>query len=83
MAKQIETRVQLKNVHLCCQACVDGVNAALKGLKRFKSQGDMKHGIVTFSRNTCFLEPVALFRTRLATHGGHLSAVILAGSAKT
>ena len=44
-----ETRVELKGVHLCCQGCVDGIDAALEGVKGVRSQCEMKNGIVALT----------------------------------
>jgi len=49
VAKRTETKVKLKGVHLCCQSCVDGVDAALKDIEGVKSQCDMENGTVTLT----------------------------------
>ena len=33
LLNRTETKVELKGVHLCCDACVDGVGVALKGVE--------------------------------------------------
>jgi periplasmic mercuric ion binding protein len=43
------TTVEVKNVHLCCGACVKGVAAALKGIEGVTGTCDQKAGIVTLT----------------------------------
>lgn len=49
MTNQAETKVVLKGVHLCCDACVDGVGVALKGVEGVKARCDMGNRTVTFT----------------------------------
>jgi periplasmic mercuric ion binding protein len=42
-----ETKVEVKEVHLCCPACVKGVGAALKPLDGVKPTCDRENGTVT------------------------------------
>jgi copper chaperone CopZ len=41
-----ETKVLVSNVHICCKACVDGINKALTGVKGVKSTVDKDNGTV-------------------------------------
>ena len=44
-----ETKVEVKNVHLCCPACVKGVGKALKGVEGVKGACDKSAGTVTLT----------------------------------
>jgi mercuric ion binding protein len=44
-----ETKVEVKGVHLCCNACVKGVNTALKGIDGVKPASDRDSGTVTLT----------------------------------
>jgi copper chaperone CopZ len=44
-----ETKVEVKDVHLCCGACVKGVAAALKGIEGVKAACDRDSGTVTIT----------------------------------
>ncbi|MBY0525441.1 MAG: hypothetical protein K2R98_18690 [Gemmataceae bacterium] len=44
-----ETKVELKNVHLCCGACVKGVAEAVKGVDGVKAACDQKAGTVAIT----------------------------------
>jgi copper chaperone CopZ len=48
---QTETTVELKGVHLCCDACVDGVGVALKDVEGVESHCDIGNRIVTLTAN--------------------------------
>jgi periplasmic mercuric ion binding protein len=49
LPNQNETTVVLKGVHLCCEACVEGVGVALKGVRGVKFQCDMGNRTVTLT----------------------------------
>ena len=49
MAARSEIKVELAGVHLCCQGCVDAVDAALRTVEGVKSHCDMENGTVTFT----------------------------------
>ena len=44
-----ETKVEVKGVHLCCKACVKGVDAAFKGVEGATATCDQKNGTVTIT----------------------------------
>ena len=44
-----ETKVELKNVHLCCPLCVAGVANAIKGVEGAKAMCDQKGKTVTIT----------------------------------
>ena len=44
-----ETKVEVKNVHLCCPACVKGVGKALKDVEGVKGACDKSAGTVTLT----------------------------------
>ena len=44
-----DTTVEIKDVHLCCGACVKGVGAALKGVEGVKPKCDQKAKTVTIT----------------------------------
>jgi periplasmic mercuric ion binding protein len=48
-AVKAETKVELKNVHLCCPACVKGVGTALKDIDGVKAQCDRQAKTVTIT----------------------------------
>jgi copper chaperone CopZ len=48
-AARAETKVELKNVHLCCGACVKGVAAAVKDVEGVKAACDQKARTVTLT----------------------------------
>ena len=48
---QAETKVVLKGVHLCCDLCVDAVDAALKSVEGVNGHCDMESGTVTLTAN--------------------------------
>jgi copper chaperone CopZ len=41
--------VEVKGVHLCCNACVKGVGAALKGVEGVTPKCDREHGTITLT----------------------------------
>lgn len=47
LPNRTETTVELKGVHLCCDACVEGVGVVLKGVEGVKFQCDMGNRTVT------------------------------------
>ncbi len=49
MAKRTEVEVKLTGVHLCCQGCVNAVDAALKNVEGVESRCDMDNGTVTLT----------------------------------
>jgi copper chaperone CopZ len=49
MATRIETEVELKGVHLCCQGCVNAANAALRSVEGVGSRCDMENGTVSLT----------------------------------
>jgi mercuric ion binding protein len=49
MAKQTEIKVKLTGVHLCCQGCVNAVDAALMSVEGVNSRCDMENGTVTLT----------------------------------
>ena len=51
MANQSETKVVLKGVHLCCDACVNGVGVALKGMEGVNARCDIGNRTVTLTAN--------------------------------
>jgi len=48
-AAAAETKVEVKGVHLCCGACVKGVNTALKGIQGVTPVCDRDNGTVTIT----------------------------------
>ncbi len=48
---RIDTKVELKGVHLCCDACVDGVGVALKDVEGVESRCDIGNRTVTLTAN--------------------------------
>jgi len=48
---RIDTKVELKGVHLCCDACVNGVGVALKGVEGVESHCDIGNRTVTLTAN--------------------------------
>jgi periplasmic mercuric ion binding protein len=48
-AATAETRVEVKDVHLCCKACVKGVDTALKGMEGVTGSCDRENGTVTIT----------------------------------
>jgi periplasmic mercuric ion binding protein len=44
-----ETKVEVKDLHLCCGACVKGVDKALKGVDGVKGVSDRDAGTVTIT----------------------------------
>jgi copper chaperone CopZ len=46
-----ETKVEVKDVHLCCGACVKGVGKALKGVEGAKATCDQDAKTVTITAN--------------------------------
>jgi copper chaperone CopZ len=48
-AAQAETKVELKGVHLCCKACVKGVEKALQGMEGVQAVCDQKQKTVTIT----------------------------------
>ena len=69
MTNQAGTKVVLKGVHLCCDACVDGVGVALKGVERVKARCDIGNRTVTLTANDDAAVQKAL--DALATAGYH------------
>ena len=49
MATRTEIKVELTGVHLCCQGCVNAVDAALRNVEGVNSHCDMENGTVTFT----------------------------------
>ena len=49
MATRTEIRAELTGVHLCCQGCVDAVDAALMNVEGVSSHCDIARGIVAFT----------------------------------
>jgi periplasmic mercuric ion binding protein len=49
MATRSEIKVELTGVHLCCQGCVNAVDAALRNVEGVNSRCDMENGTVTFT----------------------------------
>ena len=49
MAKQTEIKVKLTGVHLCCQGCVNAVDAALMSVEGVNSRCDMENGTATLT----------------------------------
>jgi periplasmic mercuric ion binding protein len=49
MATRSGVTVELTGVHLCCQGCVDAVDAALMDVEGVNSHCDMENGTVTFT----------------------------------
>ena len=49
MAKQNEIKVNLTGVHLCCQGCVNAVDAALMSVEGVQSRCDMANQTVTLT----------------------------------
>ncbi len=49
METRTEIKVELTGVHLCCQGCVDAVNAALGNVEGVNSRCDMENGTVSFT----------------------------------
>ena len=52
MGKQSEIKVKVTGVHLCCQGCVDAVDAAVKNVAGVTSRCDMeKRAVALTARN--------------------------------
>src|SRR5207244_11533409 len=49
MGKQSEIKVKVTGVHLCCQGCVDAVDAAVKNVAGATSRCDMEKRTVTLT----------------------------------
>ena len=49
MSKQSEIKVKVTGVHLCCQGCVDAVDAAVKNVAGVASRSDMEKRTVTLT----------------------------------
>jgi periplasmic mercuric ion binding protein len=49
MATRSEIKVELTGVHLCCQGCVNAVDAALRNVEGVNSHCDMENGTVSFT----------------------------------
>src|SRR6185437_1393113 len=49
MATRSEVKVELTRVPLCCQGCVNAVDAALRNVEGVNSHCDMENGTVTFT----------------------------------
>ena len=49
MATRTEVEVELAGVHICCQGCVNAVNAALGSVDGVGSRCDMENGTVTLT----------------------------------
>jgi len=49
MATRTEIKMKLTGVHLCCQGCVNAVDAALMNVEGVNSRCDMENGTVTFT----------------------------------
>src|SRR3954447_11761338 len=60
METRTEIRVELAGVHLCCQGCVDAVDAALRNVPGVNSRCDMEYGTVTFTAGDAATAPEAL-----------------------
>lgn len=51
MTSQAETTVVLRGVHLCCDACVNGVGVALKDVEGVNARCDIGNRTVTLTAN--------------------------------
>ncbi len=49
MTTRTQVTLTLTGVHLCCQGCVDAVDASLMNVFGVNSHCDMKNGTVTFT----------------------------------
>ena len=49
MSTRSEIQVKLTGVHLCCQGCVNAVDAALRSVEGVNSRCDMENGTVTLT----------------------------------
>lgn len=67
MATRTEIKVKLTGVHLCCQGCVDAVDAALMNVNGINSHCDMENGNVAFTADDAATAQNAL--DSLATAG--------------
>ena len=76
-----ETKVEVKDVHLCCPACVKGVGKALKDVEGVKGACDKKAGTVTLTATDVAtaqkgIEALAAagFHGKLGNQGGEVPA---------
>ena len=60
MAKRPEIQVKLTGVHLCCQGCVNAVDAALRSVEGVNSLCDMENGTVTLTASDISVAQKAL-----------------------
>src|SRR6476469_4524426 len=60
MAKQYKIKVNLTGVHLCCQGCVNAVDAALRSVEGVNSRCDMENGTVTLTASDISVAQKAL-----------------------
>ena len=51
MATRTEIKVELTGIHLCCQGCVNAVDAALRSVGVVNSRCDMDNGTVALTAN--------------------------------
>jgi mercuric ion binding protein len=72
MATRYEIKVELTGVHLCCQSCVNAVDAALTSVEGVNSRCDMEKGTVAFTASDNATAQKAL--DALAAAGFHGSA---------
>jgi periplasmic mercuric ion binding protein len=73
LSMQTKIRVDLKGVHLCCQGCVDGIDAALEGVEGVTSQCDMKNGTVALTASDASAVQKALDALAAAGYHGDTS----------
>jgi periplasmic mercuric ion binding protein len=64
-----ETKIELKDVHLCCGKCVAGVKSALKDLDGVKATCDQDNSVVSITATDDNAAQKAL--DALAAHGFH------------
>jgi periplasmic mercuric ion binding protein len=71
METRTEVKVELTGVHICCQGCVDAVDAALGNVEGVNSQCDMVNGTVTFTAGNTAAAREALGSLAAAGFYGH------------
>ena len=72
MAEHFEISVELTGVHLCCQGCINAVDAALMSVEGVNSRCDMENGTMTLTASDAAAAQKAL--DALAAAGFHGSA---------
>jgi copper chaperone CopZ len=78
-----ETKVEVKGVHLCCNACVKGVSTALKGMEGVTAACDRDNGTVTITAGDVSTAQKALDALAKAGYHGETGSKDLVIKAET